>query len=102
MTNPEDDNSAAAGSHQSDAVAGPAYPPSQPPAAPHVRKRKGHRAGKKKRSRRKSFAVAPDDESHGGLAAPSGLSAVREGFYAMHGRNLSTTSIDSETLLDHR
>lgn len=60
------------------------------------RKRKGHRGGKKKRSRRKSFA-ALDDDGHDEEQQASG-----EGFYKMQSANLSSTSIDSEALLDHR
>ncbi|KAF7563506.1 hypothetical protein G7046_g613 [Stylonectria norvegica] len=64
-----------------------------------VKKRKGHRGGKKKRSRRKSFAVLDDDgrDDDDGDQQASG-----DGFYKMPKRNLSGTSIDSETLLDHR
>ena len=60
------------------------------------RKRKGHRGGKKKRSRRKSFAALAED-SHDEMQDASG-----EGFYKMPTGNLSGTSIDSEALLDHR
>lgn len=60
------------------------------------RKRKGHRGGKKKRSRRKSFAILPED-SHD-EAGPSGSGLL----YQVPSANLSGTSIDSEALLDHR
>ena len=63
---------------------------------PQPRKRKGHRGGKKKRSRRKSFAVLPED-SHDEMHEESG-----EGFYKMPTGNLSGTSLESEMLLDHR
>lgn len=65
--------------------------PEQPP-----KKRKGHRAGKKKRQRRKSFAIL-DDENRSELGEASG-----EGLYQIPSANLSGTSIDSEALLDHR
>ncbi|KAG6007283.1 hypothetical protein E4U21_006201 [Claviceps maximensis] len=61
------------------------------------RKRKGHRGGKRKRSRRKSFAALAEDsqdESPGPVA--SGI------IYQLPGASLSDTSIDSEALLDHR
>lgn len=70
---------------------GPAQP-SQPQRPP--KKRKGHRAGKNKRSRRKSFAILHD---HDELGEPSG-----NGFYKVAQASLSGTSIDSEALLDHR
>lgn len=63
-------------------------------SAKPAKKRKGHRGGKKKRSRRKSFAVL-EEEGNDELEQASG-----EGFYKMP--NLSGTSIDSEALLDHR
>lgn len=63
---------------------------------PNSRKRKGHRAGKKKRSRRKSFALLHED-SHDEVDRDPG-----EGFYKQPAANLSGTSIDSEALLDHR
>ncbi|GAO19856.1 hypothetical protein UVI_02048980 [Ustilaginoidea virens] len=61
------------------------------------RKRKGHRGGKKKRSRRKSFAALAED-SHDEGPGPSGSAMV----YQVPAANLSGTSIDSEALLDHR
>ncbi|KAJ4271727.1 CorA metal ion transporter [Fusarium torreyae] len=82
----------------------PTSNPNQPQApessntsnASKARKRKGHRGGKKKRTRRKSFA-ALDDDDHDGSREASG-----EGFFNLPRANLSNTSIDSETLLDHR
>ncbi|KAI2615616.1 cora-domain-containing protein [Hypoxylon sp. NC1633] len=64
--------------------------------------KKKHRAGRKhkKSSRRKSFAATSDDMQGGGIP-PTGATANRDGFY-LRGTNLSNTSIDSETLLDHR
>lgn len=67
------------------------------PAGPATRRRKNHRGGKKKKSRRKSFAH-PDDMVH--EAHNEGLEGSEGVFYKSH--NLSNTSIDSETLLDHR
>ncbi|KFA80237.1 hypothetical protein S40288_04541 [Stachybotrys chartarum IBT 40288] len=86
----------------SSAPANPSAPPSasdstDPSHRPAHRKRKGHRGGKKKRSRRKSFALLDVDEGHDELEAePS------ETFYRIPEGNLSETSIESEALLDHR
>lgn len=86
----------------SSAPADPSAPPSasdsaDPSHRPAHRKRKGHRGGKKKRSRRKSFALLDVDEGHDELEAePS------ETFYRIPEGNLSETSIESEALLDHR
>lgn len=67
------------------------------------RKRKNHRGGKKKRSRRKSFAISQDDVPHDeDTIQDPALDAARQEFYRMHGRSFSNTSIDSEVLLDHR
>ncbi|KAH8885099.1 cora-domain-containing protein [Thozetella sp. PMI_491] len=74
-------------------------PSSASAAAPPPRKKKGHRGGKKKKSRRKSFAAPIDDSTGDGRTESRG--ETREAFY-LHGRNLSNTSIDSQTLLDHR
>ena len=63
-------------------------------AAP--RKRKGHRGGRKKRPRRKSFAFL-DDGDRSELGESAG-----EGLYQMPAASLSGNSIDSEVLLDHR
>ncbi|KAH7162897.1 hypothetical protein B0J13DRAFT_23170 [Dactylonectria estremocensis] len=64
---------------------------------PKAKKRKGHRGGKKKRTRRKSFAILDEDDGHDDSERQSG-----EGFFKMPAANLSGTSIDSEALLDHR
>ncbi|KAF5023912.1 hypothetical protein F66182_4034 [Fusarium sp. NRRL 66182] len=64
--------------------------------ASKARKRKGHRGGRKKRTRRKSFAALDDDEHD------EAREATGEGFFNLPRANLSGTSIDSETLLDHR
>ena len=79
---------------------------SHPTSAP--RKKRNHRGGKKKRARRQSFAPSGEDEGSGMLGTPishrSGMvqSAVRPSFYRLQGHNLSSTSIESEELLDHR
>ncbi|KAI1333287.1 cora-domain-containing protein [Xylariaceae sp. FL0255] len=67
------------------------------PAPPGTQSsKKKHRAGRKhKRSRRKSFAVPPDE------LVPSNNASATSHFYA-HARNSSNTSLDSEALLDHR
>lgn len=72
-----------------------------------ARRKKSHRGGKKKRNRRQSFAAPSDDGS--GLPETSQSRAevhVQSGtrsnsFYRLQ-RNLSNTSIESQTLLDHR
>ncbi|KHN96487.1 CorA family metal ion transporter [Metarhizium album ARSEF 1941] len=67
-----------------------------PDSQKHPRKRKGHRGGKKKRSRRKSFAALTEDSHDEAGPSRSGL------LYQVPEANLSGTSIDSEVLLDHR
>lgn len=82
----------------STAPGGPSVPAPQPAEEqrrPQPKKRKGHRGGKKKRSRRKSFAVL-DEDGQDDLAEGSG-----DGFYQLPAANLSGTSVDSD-LLDHR
>lgn len=72
------------------------------------RKKRNHRGGKKKRNRRQSFA-APSDDGSGLLETSQSRGEVhvergprpRPSFYRLQ-RNLSNTSIESETLLDHR
>lgn len=70
--------------------------------APH--KKKKHRAGKKRRHRRQSFAAPSEDlpmqPAHDLLNVP-GQQGNRPPFYG-GGRNLSLTSLESEALLDHR
>ncbi|KAG6028810.1 hypothetical protein E4U41_000569 [Claviceps citrina] len=61
------------------------------------RKRKGHRGGKTKRSRRKSFAALAED-GHDESPGPSASAMA----YQLPGASLSGTSLDSEALLDHR
>ncbi|KAM4055001.1 corA-like Mg2+ transporter protein [Hirsutella rhossiliensis] len=76
------------------AAPAPSATDQRPRAQP--RKRKGHRGGKKKRSRRKSFAALADDSQDEMHQSPA------DAFYKMPPGNLSDTSIDSEALLDHR
>jgi magnesium transporter len=83
-------------------------------ASPEGRKKRKHRGGKKKRNRRQSFAAPSEDSTlptleesqadHALLEVPSNTSATRLPFYR-HGHssgNLSSTSLDSDVLLDHR
>lgn len=76
------------------------------------KKRRNHRAGKKKKPRRQSFAP-PGDECDNGAAMRSSQDLLEQSrstgprppFYRLGqsgGRNLSETSLDSEMLLDHR
>ncbi|KAF2835156.1 cora-domain-containing protein [Patellaria atrata CBS 101060] len=73
---------------------------------PTTRKKKRHRAGKKRRNRRQSFAALSDTTENPEIiverptmeSTPSGS---RENFYRL-GRVLSSTSLESEALLDHR
>ncbi|TVY31840.1 putative metal ion transporter [Lachnellula subtilissima] len=58
---------------------------------------RNHRGGKKKRTRRQSFAASAEDSNGTGSR-----SAARDSFYRVQGRNMSGTSIESEALLDHR
>ncbi|KAL2154872.1 hypothetical protein VTH82DRAFT_3548 [Thermothelomyces myriococcoides] len=76
------------------------HPPSS--SAPAPRRRKNHRGGRKRKPRRKSFAAPTDDEIAQDSVNEGGLEDVSQRFYARPGRNLSTTSIESESLLDHR
>jgi len=89
--------------------AAPADQGEQPAAS---RRKRTHRGGKKKRNRRQSFAAPLDDTSTADPARPNhdlldvpGSSTTRPPFYKVGqsgGRNLSSTSLDSEALLDHR
>lgn len=83
-----------------------------PAQATAGKKRRNHRAGKKKKPRRQSFAV-PGDESGNGAAMRSSQDLLEQSrstgsrppFYRLGqsgGRNMSETSLDSEMLLDHR
>ncbi|KAK4218199.1 hypothetical protein QBC37DRAFT_7685 [Rhypophila decipiens] len=89
-------------SQQGSAGPSSAAPKAEPGQTHPTRRRKNHRAGKKtKKTRRKSFAVVPDELAQDGMNS-EGLDGVGQGFYSMQGRNLSNTSLDSEALLDHR
>ena len=75
------------------------------------RKRKGHRGGKKKRGRRQSFAVddhgtsleeAPRISQDSGPTPSSRSHDPFSRLYQSGARNLSSTSLESEALLDHR
>lgn len=75
------------------------------------KRRRNHRGGKRKKSRRQSFALAAEDGDDDHPAAsshnprePSSSNTPRPPFYKLgqSGRNLSSTSLDSEALLDHR
>lgn len=72
-----------------------------------ARKKRSHRGGKKKRNRRQSFAAPLDDGSGLPEASQSRAEvhlqsvARSNSFYRLR-HNLSNTSIESETLLDHR
>ncbi|KAL9113634.1 MAG: hypothetical protein Q9227_002372 [Pyrenula ochraceoflavens] len=80
------------------------------------RKKKRHRAGKKKRNRRQSFAAPSEDSTVPEMPeiavphAPSNTVASRQSpaphksLYRLgsNGANLSSTSLDSEALYDHR
>lgn len=80
----------------SSATSQPAQP-AQPddPSQHRPKKRKGHRGGKKKRQRRKSFAILDDEDE-------SRTERSGEPLYQIPSANLSGTSFDSEALLDHR
>lgn len=82
-------------------------------AQPETKKKRKHRGKKSKKSRRQSFAAPSEETSlpsvmpeimedqHVGNRSTSGL---RQSFYRLGqpGGNLSSTSLDSECLLDHR
>lgn len=75
-------------------------------------KKKRHRAGKKhKRKRRPSFAAPSDITEEGGDLGSAGaelgdipeVAVRRESFYRLgQGRKVSSDSLESEALLDHR
>lgn len=79
------------------------------PSSSAPAKKKKHRGGKKKRNRRQSFAAPSDigtedmNDERPSLANVTGNSRSRgsTSFYQMHS-NLSSTSLESEALLDHR
>ncbi|CRK26699.1 hypothetical protein BN1723_013873 [Verticillium longisporum] len=81
----------------------PLNPVTSAPAVPgsqQATRSKKKRTGKKKRGRRKSFAVLPE-ESHDEAEASTAAVAARPEFY-LQTRNFSNASLDSQTLLDHR
>ncbi|KAI0200288.1 hypothetical protein F4808DRAFT_165079 [Astrocystis sublimbata] len=74
-------------------------PPSSTSRSNTQAPKKKHRAGRKhKHSRRKSFALPPDDFP---AESASNDATARDTLFA-HGRTHSSTSIDSQVLLDHR
>ena len=75
--------------------------PGSPSTAPA--KKKKHRAGKKRRNRRQSFASSQDMSTGDTSRDRPGLPDVPEhsSFYRLR-NNLSNTSLESEALLDHR
>jgi len=94
---------------QTTSNSGPAEQGEQPAAS---RRKRTHRGGKKKRNRRQSFAAPADDtntvnpaRANQDLLDVPSSSTARPPFYKLGqsgGRNLSSTSLDSEALLDHR
>ncbi len=76
------------------------------------KKRRNHRGGRKKKGRRQSFAIGNDEEQSmqnpdrtaQDPNAASASGTLRPAFYRLgqSGRNLSSTSLDSQALLDHR
>ena len=75
------------------------------------KRRRNHRGGKRKKGRRQSFALAAEDRGDGNPAAAnqaildqSSANAPMAPFYRLgqSARNLSSTSLDSQALLDHR
>jgi magnesium transporter len=76
--------------------------PAVVPGSSHApaKKKKTHRGtkGKRKKDRRKSFAVHNDDINE---EEPVATAAHSSSLYPQH-HNLSGTSLDSEALLDHR
>lgn len=81
----------------------PAPDLTRPPSAPRhgPRRRKNHRGGAKKKARKKSFALPPDEIGQDSVNS-EGLEGRRGSFYSRPAGNLSNTSMDSEALLDHR
>ena len=70
------------------------------------KKRRNHRGGRKKKGRRQSFLLGADVSGNGESAIAreqSNPNVPRPPFYqGQAGRHLSSTSLDSEALLDHR
>lgn len=84
-----------------------------PPPATETKKKRNHRGKKSKRNRRQSFA-APSEADSMPSAVPEVMpeqngrersnSGMRQSYHGLgrSGGNLSSTSLDSETLFDHR
>ncbi|KAL8732931.1 MAG: hypothetical protein Q9181_003780 [Wetmoreana brouardii] len=76
------------------------------------KKRRNHRGGKRKKSRRQSFAVPNEEDetanparSNQDLTEPQTASSARYPIYKLGqsgGRTVSSSSLDSQELLDHR
>ncbi|CAG8959059.1 hypothetical protein HYFRA_00012839 [Hymenoscyphus fraxineus] len=75
-------------------------------AQPLTKKKRNHRGGKKKRTRRQSFALHEEgpELTDASRSRPGEdlQSVAKASFYRLQGRNHSNTSLDSEALLDHR
>jgi magnesium transporter len=99
--------SALQGDQGRDGASGSTLRPDPTAAQGGARKKRSHRGGKKKRIRRQSFAAPSDDGSGLPETSQSRVDVHIQGvarsnsFYRLQ-RNLSNTSIESETLLDHR
>ncbi|KAG9233571.1 hypothetical protein BJ875DRAFT_41849 [Amylocarpus encephaloides] len=81
----------------------------RPEGGTKTKKKRNHRGGKKKRARRPSFAASAEDGSgvpvddNRTRMGESSSNAARASYYRLQGRaNLSNTSLESDTLLDHR
>ncbi|KFY40646.1 hypothetical protein V494_03408 [Pseudogymnoascus sp. VKM F-4513 (FW-928)] len=70
------------------------------------RKKRNHRGGKKKRTRKQSFATPSEDDVSTVLETTEDRknkqSTARSPLHRLQGRNSSNTSLESEALLDHR
>lgn len=70
------------------------------------RKKRNHRGGKKKRSRKPSFASPSEEDVAAVLETTEDRknkqSTARSPLHRLQGRNSSNTSLESEELLDHR
>jgi magnesium transporter len=95
------------GDHSRDGESASTLRPDPTAAQGPARRKRNHRGGKKKRNRRQSFAAPSDDGSGLPETSQSRVDVqVQSGkrsnsFYRLQ-RNLSNTSFESETLLDHR
>lgn len=87
-----------------------AIPTIQGEQAPATRRRKNHRAGKKRKNRRQSFATPGDEagradsaRANHDLLDASNAATARPPFYRLgQSGGISSTSLDSQGLLDHR